>query len=59
MGMSLTGKDSRMFRSDVLRMESISPPQPNLADDGSSSWEFRAADENQSDEDMTLVQNLC
>jgi hypothetical protein len=31
--MSLMGEESKVFKNDVLRIESISPSQPKLTDD--------------------------
>ncbi|KAK7956236.1 dynamin family protein [Apiospora aurea] len=51
------GKDSKVFSTDVLRIESTSPNAPNLTLVDLPGL-FGASDKNQSDDDATLVENL-
>ncbi|KAI1484675.1 P-loop containing nucleoside triphosphate hydrolase protein [Biscogniauxia mediterranea] len=56
--MGLTGPDgSKIFSTDVLRIESTSPSAPNLTIVDLPGL-FGASDKNQSDDDSTLVENL-
>ncbi|KAI1443026.1 P-loop containing nucleoside triphosphate hydrolase protein [Annulohypoxylon stygium] len=56
--MGLTGSDgSRIFSTDVLRIESTSPTAPNLTLVDLPGL-FGASDKNQSDDDAALVENL-
>ncbi|KAI5925132.1 P-loop containing nucleoside triphosphate hydrolase protein [Camillea tinctor] len=56
--MGLTGPDgSKIFSTDVLRIESTSPSAPNLTIVDLPGL-FGASDKNQSDDDSTLVEDL-
>lgn len=55
--MGLTGEGARMFSLDVLRIELVSPDQPNLTIVDLPGL-FGASDKNQSEEDLVLVQDL-
>ncbi|KAJ9145013.1 Interferon-induced GTP-binding protein Mx [Pleurostoma richardsiae] len=55
--MGLSGDGSRVFSTDVLRVESTSPAAPNLTLVDLPGL-FGAADKNQSDDDAALVQDL-
>lgn len=55
--MDLTGEGAKIFSTDVLRIELTSPDQPNLTIVDLPGL-FGASDKNQSDDDLTLVQNL-
>jgi hypothetical protein len=57
MGLSGSGPDSKVFSTDVLRIESTSPTAPNLTLVDLPGL-FGASDKNQSDDDATLVQDL-
>jgi len=57
MGLSRGGPDSKVFSTDVLRIESTSPTAPNLTLVDLPGL-FGASDKNQSDDDATLVQDL-
>ncbi|KAK8127637.1 dynamin family protein [Apiospora sp. TS-2023a] len=51
------GEDSKVFSTDVLRIESTSPNAPNLTLVDLPGL-FGASDKNQSDDDASLVENL-
>lgn len=51
------GEDSKVFSTDVLRIESTSPTAPNLTLVDLPGL-FGASDKNQSDDDASLVENL-
>lgn len=55
--MGLTGEGAKIFSTDVLRIELTSPDQPNLTIVDLPGL-FGASDKNQSDEDLSLVQDL-
>lgn len=55
--MGLTGEGAKVFSTDVLRIELISPEQPNLTIVDLPGL-FGASDKNQTDADSTIVQNL-
>lgn len=55
--MGLSGDGSKIFTTDVLRIESTSPAAPNLTLVDLPGL-FGAADKNQSDDDAALVQDL-
>jgi len=57
MGLSGAGMDSKVFSTDVLRVESTSPDAPNLTLVDLPGL-FNAADKNQSDDDVELVKDL-
>lgn len=55
--MGLLGEGTKIFTTDVLRIELSSPDQPNLTIVDLPGL-FGASDKNQSDEDLKLVQDL-
>ncbi|KAI0481292.1 P-loop containing nucleoside triphosphate hydrolase protein [Xylariaceae sp. FL0804] len=55
--MGLAGDSAKIFSNDVLRIESLSPSQPNLTIVDLPGL-FGAADKNQSDDDAKMVQDL-
>lgn len=55
--MGLSGEAAKVFSTDVLRIELVSPDQPNLTIVDLPGL-FGASDKNQTDEDSTMVQNL-
>lgn len=55
--MGLTGEGAKVFSTDVLRIELISPEQPNLTIVDLPGL-FGASDKNQTDADSTVVQTL-
>ncbi|KAI8963162.1 P-loop containing nucleoside triphosphate hydrolase protein [Daldinia sp. FL1419] len=55
--MGLSGEGSKVFSTDVLRIESTSPTAPNLTLVDLPGL-FGASDKNQSDDDAALVQDL-
>lgn len=57
MGLSGTDPGSKVFSTDVLRIESTSPDAPNLTLVDLPGL-FGASDKNQSDDDAELVRNL-
>jgi hypothetical protein len=57
MGLSGDGPDSKVFSTDVLRIESTSPTAPNLTLVDLPGL-FGASDKNQSDDDAAMVQNM-
>lgn len=57
MGLGGDGPDSKIFSTDVLRIESSSPDQPNLTIVDLPGL-FGASDRNQSDDDSQMVQDL-
>ncbi|KKY37778.1 putative interferon-induced gtp-binding protein mx [Diaporthe ampelina] len=55
--MGLTGEGAKVFSTDVLRIELVSPEQPNLTIVDLPGL-FGASDKNQTDADSTIVQSL-
>jgi GTP-binding protein EngB required for normal cell division len=55
--MGLSGEGAKVFSTDVLRIELVSPDQPNLTIVDLPGL-FGASDKNQSDEDSEMVQDL-
>lgn len=55
--MGLTGEGAKVFSTDVLRIELVSPEQPNLTIVDLPGL-FGASDKNQTDADSTVVQKL-
>ncbi|KAH8776538.1 P-loop containing nucleoside triphosphate hydrolase protein [Diaporthe sp. PMI_573] len=55
--MGLTGEGAKVFSTDVLRIELVSPEQPNLTIVDLPGL-FGASDKNQTDADSTIVQKL-
>lgn len=55
--MGLTGEGAKIFSTDVLRIELVSPDQPNLTIVDLPGL-FGASDKNQSNEDLDMVHNL-
>ncbi|ROW08355.1 hypothetical protein VMCG_03240 [Cytospora schulzeri] len=55
--MGLSGEGAKVFSSDVLRIELVSPDQPNLTIVDLPGL-FGASDKNQTDEDAEMVENL-
>ncbi|KUI69921.1 Interferon-induced GTP-binding protein Mx1 [Cytospora mali] len=55
--MGLSGEGAKVFSADVLRIELVSPDQPNLTIVDLPGL-FGASDKNQTDDDSAMVQNL-
>jgi hypothetical protein len=55
--MGLTGEGAKVFSTDVLRIELVSPEQPNLTIVDLPGL-FGASDKNQTDADSTMVQTM-
>ncbi|ROW07486.1 hypothetical protein VPNG_07085 [Cytospora leucostoma] len=55
--MGLSGEGAKVFSTDVLRIELVSPEQPNLTIVDLPGL-FGASDKNQTDDDSEMVQNL-
>lgn len=55
--MGLSGEAAKVFSTDVLRIELVSPEQPNLTIVDLPGL-FGASDKNQTDDDSEMVQNL-